>query len=387
MSSEMEDKRARFEHVHALRGVAAMSVLLYHALFKAYLSSHPGSPLAPYAAHLDVGVSIFFLISGFVLYRPMVAARLAGEPLLDADRYGRRRIRRIVPGYWVALVLAGLAGASYTGYPAIFSAQGIPAYFGFLQIYSPDTAGGGINVAWTLCVEVSFYAFLPLWALTLRRLAPRAGARGELVALAGLFAASMAWQLVAVHSTDVDMFGLAAARWVEPLPNFLDQFALGMALAVVSVRSDRPSRTWRWWLLAATAYVALSTLIATHDLTPATYLLRHQLNTLVALGLLVPAVFAGGRGLRVPGVAFLGTVSYGIYLYHVPVMVRMAKWSGLPQTPASLALWLATTIVVVVALAALSWRFVERPLLARRQRPMAAGRPTLPASSTARTAA
>src|ERR1043166_8518155 len=125
----MEGKRTRFEHVHALRGVAAMSVLLYHALFKAYLSSHRGSPLAPYAAHLDVGVSIFFLISGFVLYRPMVAARLAGEPPLDADSYGRRRIRRIVPGYWVALVVAGLAGASYLGYPKIFSAQGIPAYF------------------------------------------------------------------------------------------------------------------------------------------------------------------------------------------------------------------------------------------------------------------
>src|SRR4051794_21878306 len=168
----MEAKRARFEQVHALRGVAAMSVLLYHALFKAYLNAHPGSALTPYAAHLDVGVSIFFLISGFVLYRPMVAARLAGEPPLDAESYGRRRIRRILPAYWVALALAGLAGASYVGYPAIFSAQGIPAYFGFLQIYSPDTAGGGINVAWTLCVEVSFYAFLPLWALALRRVAP-----------------------------------------------------------------------------------------------------------------------------------------------------------------------------------------------------------------------
>jgi len=135
------------------------------------------------------------------------------------------------------------------------------------------------------------------------------------------------------------------------------------------------------------AYVVMSTLIGTHDLTPASYLLRHQLNTLVALGLLVPAVFAAGRGLRVPGLAFLGTVSYGIYLYHVPVMVRMAKWWGLPHTPAWLAVWLAATLVVVVALAALSWRFVERPLLARRQRPTVAGRPTLPASSTARTAA
>src|SRR3954447_23331282 len=127
----MEGRRVRFEHVHALRGVAAMSVLLYHALFKAYLSAPPGNPLAPFAAHLDVGVSIFFLISGFVLYRPMVAARDAGGPPLDVERYGWRRIRRIVPGYWVALLLAGLAGASYVGYPQIFCAQGATAYFGF----------------------------------------------------------------------------------------------------------------------------------------------------------------------------------------------------------------------------------------------------------------
>lgn len=382
----MEGRARRFERVHALRGIAALSVLLYHGLFKAYLSRRPQDALAPLAAHLDVGVSIFFLISGFVLYRPMVAARLAGRPPLDVDAYGRRRLRRIVPAYWLALALAGLAGASYFGYPGILSPKGIPAYFGFLQIYSPDTAGGGINVAWTLCVEVTFYAFLPVWALGLRRVAPSPSARSELVALAGLFAASLGWQLVAVHATNVNLFGLSASRWLEPLPNFLDQFAIGMALAVASVRlRDRAVRPWAWWLLAALAYAGLSTLIGTHGLTPATYLLRHQLNTLVALGLLVPAVFAARGRWHMPGLAFLGTVSYGVYLYHVPVMVRMAKWWGVPTTSGQLAVWLAALLGVVIVLAALSWRFVERPLMRGRQRVTTAGHPALPASSTART--
>jgi peptidoglycan/LPS O-acetylase OafA/YrhL len=384
----MEGKKARFELVHAMRGVAALSVLLYHALYKAYLAQRPDNPLTPYAAHLDVGVSIFFLISGFVLYRPMVAARLAGEPPLDTEEYGRRRLRRIVPAYWVALVVAGLAGASYLGYPKIFSAQGIPAYFGFLQIYSPDTAGGGINVAWTLCVEITFYAFLPIWLLLLRRLVPRGGVRSEFVALAMLFAASIAWQLVAVRSTDVNMFGLSAARWIEPLPNFLDEFAVGMALAVASVAVERrrPARAWRWLLLAALAYIAMSMLVDVKALTPGTYLLRHQLNTIVALGLLVPAIFVapGRRLLRLPALAFLGTVSYGIYLYHVPVMIRLGSWFGVPRSAAALALWLAVTVAVTVTLAALSWRFVERPLLGGQRRTVT-GRPTLPASSTART--
>src|SRR3954467_9386433 len=206
------DPKRTFPGVHVLRALAALSVLLYHALFKAYLARHPGSPLAPFAAHLDVGVSVFFLISAFLLYRPMVAARLNGEPMLDTEAYGRRRLARIVPGYWVALIVTGLAGASYLGYSGIFSGKGTLAYFGFLQIYSPDTAGGGINVAWTLCVELSFYAFLPLWAIALRRLAPRGGVRSELTALALLFAASIAFQVAAVGATDPNGFGLGGAR-------------------------------------------------------------------------------------------------------------------------------------------------------------------------------
>jgi peptidoglycan/LPS O-acetylase OafA/YrhL len=384
----MDARNRRFPLVQSLRGLAAISVLLYHALFKAYLGLRPGNPLTPYAAHLDAGVSLFFLISGFVLYRPMVAARLSGAPAIDVDAYGRRRLRRIVPAYWAALVVAGLTGASYIGYPAIFSAQGVPAYFGFLQIYSPDTAGGGINVAWTLCVEITFYAFLPLWAAALRKLARNGGVRSELVALGGLFAASFAWQLFALHSADPNAFGLAAARWIEPLPNFLDQFAVGMALAVASVHFEERPRSasgrlgGRWpapsWAVAAAAYWVLSTRLGIHGsssdhLGVAQYLARHELNTLVALGVLLPAVFASGRGLahRVLDwrpLALLGTVSYGIYLYHVPVMIRFGKWFGLPHGPASLALWLALVSATVLLLAALSWRLVERPMIAGRRR-------------------
>jgi peptidoglycan/LPS O-acetylase OafA/YrhL len=354
------DPKRTFPRVHSMRALAALSVLLYHALFKAYLARHPGSPLAPFAAHLDVGVSVFFLISAFLLYRPMVAARLHGEPAPDTERYGRRRLFRILPGYWVALVVAGLAGASYLGYPGIFSGKGTLAYFGFLQIYNPDTSGGGINVAWTLCVEVTFYAFLPLWAAGLRRVSPRGGVRSELTALALLFAASLGWQALAVHATDPNGFGLAGTRWIEPLPNFLDQFAVGMALAVASV-VWKPRR-WRGaaWLLAAAAFALASRLPLEH--TPLSYLARHQLYTVVALGLMWPVVFgAQTRGRR--GLAFLGTISYGVYLYHVPVFIRLGKSFGLPANVPELFAWLVAGGAITVAMAWLSWRLVERPAM------------------------
>src|SRR3954451_873982 len=354
------DPKRTFPRVHVLRALAALSVLLYHALFKAYLARHPGSPLAPFAAHLDVGVSVFFLISAFLLYRPMVAARLNGEPALDTEAYGRRRLFRIVPGYWVSLIVAGLAGASDLGYSGIFSGKGTLAYFGFLQIYNPDTSGGGINVARTLCVELTFYAFLPLWAAALRRLSPRGGVRSELTALALLFAASLGWQALAVHASDPNDFGLAATRWIEPLPNFLDQFAVGMALAVASVAWKPRARTGAAWLLAGVAFALASRLPLDH--TPLSYLARHQLYTLVALGLLWPAVFGVGRG-RGRVLAFLGTVSYGVYLYHVPVFVTLGKSYGLPADVPELLTWLAAGVAITVALAWLSWRLVERPAM------------------------
>lgn len=106
-------------------------MLAYHALYKGILLTLPAaSPLAPWDALLDVGVPIFFVLSGFLLYGPFVRARLRGVAAPDVQAYGWRRVMGIVAAYWVA------------------------AYFALLQIYNPDTAGGAINPAWTLCVEV-----------------------------------------------------------------------------------------------------------------------------------------------------------------------------------------------------------------------------------------
>ena len=72
---------------------------------------------------------------------------------------------------------------------AVFTGRGLWAYYGFGQIYSNSTVIGGISQAWTLCIEVTFYAFLPIWAWLMRR--TRAN---ELVALGLLFALSVAWK-------------------------------------------------------------------------------------------------------------------------------------------------------------------------------------------------
>ena len=80
-----------------------------------------------------------------------------------ALRYARRRALRILPGYWVALTLLAI----FPGVVGVFTGDWW-RYYGYLMLYFERTRNGGIQVAWTLCVEVTFYIALPVWAALLR---------------------------------------------------------------------------------------------------------------------------------------------------------------------------------------------------------------------------
>src|SRR5205085_7846084 len=120
--------------------------------------------------------------------------------------------------------------------PGVFGLHDGPLYYLFAQTWRESTIGGGLTQAWTLCIEVSFYLFLPVWARAMRTLPGRdfgARLRDELIALGALFIAGVAWKLALLSSADPHQIRITPA--LESLPTFLDQFALGMALAVMSV--------------------------------------------------------------------------------------------------------------------------------------------------------
>jgi peptidoglycan/LPS O-acetylase OafA/YrhL len=378
----------RFPLFDSLRALAALGVVVFHAAFFAELAAE-GNALGRYAARLDVGVTVFFLISGFLLYRPFVAARFEERPAPHAGAYAWRRFLRIVPAYWVALTVVALVLAL----PNVFSARGVATFYGFAQIYSPSTAGGGISQAWTLCVEVTFYALLPLWALAMRGLGrgDRRVLATELAGLALLFGGSLVYKLFAL--SQVSPNSLASPPWLMPLPNFLDQFALGMGLAVLSAWSQREEREpgplalagrhpWACWLAAALAFWWVSAQIGLsgvpgEKLTTRSFLSRHELYSVVALGLLLPAVFGDQeRGLvrrllasRV--LLYLGLVSYGIYLYHLAAidLVDDALGGSLPDgATGSAAVYLVLGLAGAVAAASASYYLVERRALRLKDR-------------------
>jgi peptidoglycan/LPS O-acetylase OafA/YrhL len=348
-------RRDRYPLIDGLRAVAAIGVLLTHSAISSGLVT-TGATGFRYAQRLEVGVTIFFVISGFVLYRPFLLGSV------DVRRYARRRALRIVPAYWIALtVTAILLGHHVFERPL--------AYYGFGQIYSQDTLAGGLIQAWTLDVEVTFYAFLPLWAWLLSRATPR----GQAWALVALAAASLAWKAAFVWSGSPRQ--VVDSPWLHSLPAYLDQFALGMGLAIASLRPVRARYPVLLWVVAAVAFWAVSVRIGIgHRLfepyTRWQYMGKHLLFAVVGGSLVAAAVLATpgrgvvGRVLGHPLAAWLGLISYGIYLWHVTVL-QVLEELGFQRSLRfhPFLVVTAVTLALTCAIAAASWYLAERPLL------------------------
>ena len=358
-------RRDRYPLIDGLRAVAAIGVLVTHSAISSGLVS-AGATGFRYAQRLEVGVTIFFVISGFVLYRPFLLVR---DELPRLGSYAWRRALRIVPAYWIALTVAALV----LGRPEVWRHP--LAFYGFGQIYSQHMLPGGLIQAWTLDIEVTFYGFLPLWAWLLRRATPRQ----EAWALVALAVASLAWKVAFVWSGAARQ--VVDTPWLHSLPAYLDQFALGMGLAMLSLRPRRVRYPVLLWGVAAVAFWLVSVRIGIgHALFEPydrwQYMARHELYAVVGVSLVAAAVLATpgrgvvGRVLGNPVAAWLGLVSYGIYLWHVTVLQALEDLGfqrSLHFHPFLVVT--AVTLALTSAISAVSWYGAERPILRAGSRP------------------
>jgi peptidoglycan/LPS O-acetylase OafA/YrhL len=281
-------------------------------------------------------------------------------------------------------------------------------YLGFLQTYDFDWVFGGIGAAWSLCVEVSFYVLLPVYAFLLGRLGARLGKHGrvrlDLAILAALGLASLITRgVVQSHPADELSFSVLPQTIVC---HFL-WFALGMGLAVVSAAAQHggagpwmhrathalrahPNVLWASALLVLLAVSLYPRLPATGGPRDAAGIMGvHVAYGLFGLLVFIPAVMAETRG-NVPRrilsnrvLSWLGLVSYGIFLWHQPLSGELARHGAAEWLPGSaLVSVTAATFAVAVACAAASYYLLERPVLrlkhTRRERPPR----TAPAEST-----
>ena len=322
---------------------------------------------APFTNGIN-GVTVFFVISGFLLYRPFLNAQLNGAPRQRVRDFYRRRVLRIVPAYWLALTVLAI----YPGLAGVFTHDWWKYYF-LVSGYSGSTVGQGLLVSWSLGVEVTFYLVLPLYAIVIER-STRSLAVGrrlqiELVVLAALSLASTVLRYVDFTTARTDAVENA-------LPGLFYWFALGMALAVVSaaVQQGRWSRAAGviarrpgvCWAGALGSYALLCIIDGNdHTFSTAQWILGYYLlSGIAALLLVVPAVLGdagGGWPRRVMAwrtLGWLGLISYGIYLWHVPLEV-IGVDHGIHN---AVALVIVAGIVTTVCAAA-SYYVVERPIL------------------------
>ena len=369
-----------------LRAAAALMVVVHHAA--SYAGPARTGRLYDLTAVMDSGVAVFFVVSGFLIYRPFVAAQVEGRPTQRTATFWWRRVLRIVPAYWITLTFFWALGSFDLG------AQWW-RYYLFLQIYSPSTVLGGVVQAWSLCTEMTFYLFIPLWAMALAAVVRRGRSPGQ-TAARHILGCAVLWVSGALSRIAIEAW-LPSKRGIafNWLPTNLDLFATGMALAVLSVwamhddalraRLDRlAGRVEPWWLAAGAIFVWYAYQVGPADFaTGYSGWFWHRRQ--IALGvftllLMFPAVFGAQdrgwvrRGWSWSPFVWLGTVSYGIYLWHFDWMKRSIasfgmlgdqQWPGWVHTPpgdSNFAYLLAVGLVAGCVFAAVSWYLLEQPL-------------------------
>ena len=354
---------ARLPALDGLRAVAALLVVATHA---AYLTGFTvnGGLLGRIAGRGDFGVAIFFALSGFLLHFRLVSD--AREGRTDIRAYAVRRAARVLPAYWVTLaVVVALAQ------PPV---RTVVAQALAVQTYLPGADIDEFSQSWSIPTELSFYIVLPLvvWLLGLARRRHPDLPVLLLVGSAVLATVALAFVTVGEIGEDVLIERWLPARW----PNF----AVGMVIAELLLRPDtrlargahRLARDTAGCLVLAAAALLLATtpiagLLTLGPVSGVQLSARLALSTAVAGLLLAPLVLgrddAYSAALGSRPARGVGTVSYGLFLWHLPVFAGLYALTGAEVFTGGILPLLAVGLPVSLFLAWLSHVAVERPAM------------------------
>ncbi len=340
----------------AVRGVAAGAVVVVHVYQVFLLAGHVQS----WARAGDAGVMVFFVLSGYLICRSVLA-----NPSFSRRTYAISRATRILPAYYVSLA-AGLLLVDAT---PLFTPGGrldVATHLVLLHGLFPGMRYSINGVLWTLTVEMLFYALIALVAGPLR------SARGGWAVAGAMILSALAWRHFA-WSPDSS----TTLYRMQQLPGVADLFATGMLLALAERTSwyvDLVRRTWvRAAALAGTA-VSLPLVLWVYHANHMTYLRNTRLLLVwpLALGIATTGLIlcirtwgpASDRFARRTGLAFVGMVSFGVYLLHPFVLRAFAiPWFQRdPDPPVVLVVLFAMAGSLIVATGL--HHLVERPGMA-----------------------
>ena len=361
----------------SLRGLSTILIVVYHISFvSGHTVAHANSSGA-YIDRLNIGVAIFFVLSGFLIFRPFAHSLIHGSPLPKTRNYYLKRAARILPGYWLALfVLAGLDALT------IVNTSGFIRNVFIVHSFTEHNVFTGIRQAWTLAIEMSFYVVVPAFAYifvrqTKRRDGP-VSVSSLLKALSILFLSAYVFRLF-IHQTDF-WFLKSAHIW---LPSHVDTLVLGMGLAVLveapasaeilsKVRIFMANHTGAFVLVSVFVWLMSANINMAIGLNKSEFhieLLGHFLYGLASV-LLVAPFCVDSQSLLVKAMSlrlftWLGTISYGIYLWHMAFLEGNFAEKYMPYTENDGQVLLRFLVVLLasIAIASLSYYVIERPIM------------------------
>ena len=353
--------RKRVPNLDGLRGLAILLVLAHHV---------PASSVdwvARLQHHGSHGVSLFFVISGYIVMTLMLR-ELRKSGVIDIRGFLLRRILRLWPLYYlILLVEAGLVYVAQVYSPenqALFT-DNLACYVMYCSNWLETSGQGPFFVSWSLAVEEQFYLLLSLLLLVLRP-----------ALLAAVFVVLLVVKLALANSVHVDMLALP---W-RVILSYSEAILLGVLLAFLL--NDSRSYAWisrfaAYRYMPAVLFVMFGAFLLFANLESKSgvtalvfYLICTLLVGVCAISDKFPIV--GGKAL-----SWIGLLSYGIYLMHMPVLSAVKKFTMEPV------LVLIFTFVLVLPLAWFSYRFFEEPLRQwgrTRSRPAKTGQ-TVPSMS------
>lgn len=350
-----------------LRGVASLWVALFHGwqTFGSPSLTLLGVPYSGLLAAGYIGVDLFFVLSGFLLGVPLMQALQRGAPSRALGRFWQRRCRRVLPAYTFQVVLL----LAILGWQQALPERWVLSLLSHLTLttnFFPYSVAPLNGVYWSLPVEWDFYLVLPLLLWSVLRV-------GWRYALPLAMAIALGYRWLCYSTVWVVPPDSLLSWWagsIHQLPARLDEFALGIFAAHWRLRkapgtgvSDALLIGAMLTLLLAAAFLGARGDVFSRVDVPLVFVQFSVLGALFAClcfgaagnGRVARALLSG----RV--LVGLGTISYSLYLWHLPILTWQAQWPWLQALGRP---WVnVLSAFCVLAVSTLSYRCLERPFL------------------------